>query len=68
MMLFLSGALFLNGASYFVHFGGHFMHITSVIFSPSSFKRKFSKPSLAATKNIENTTGQWDEMLICLHE
>lgn len=67
MMLFLSGALFLNGALYFVHFRGHFMHIASVIFF-HFLKRKFSKPSLAATKSVENTMAQWGEMLICLYE
>lgn len=32
MMLFSSDALFLNGASYYVHLRGHFMHIANAIF------------------------------------
>lgn len=32
MMLFSSGALYLNGASYFAHFRGYFMYITNAIF------------------------------------
>lgn len=45
MMLFLSGALFLNGASYFVHFRGHFMHITSVIFFLPPLRGSFQNPA-----------------------
>lgn len=34
MMRFSSGALFLNSASYFVHFKGHFIHVTNAIPPP----------------------------------
>lgn len=34
MMLFLSGALFLNGVMCFVHFRGLFMHVANAVSLP----------------------------------
>lgn len=51
-MLFLSGALFLNDASYFVHFGGHFMHITSVIFPPLPLRGSSQNPAWQPPKTL----------------